>query len=119
MSTPESDAIRAVEIAIRVCEGGLTVDGIRYDTYHDADIARRTIAVKAVAQSTLLRRWVAIRPPCPWCGESITADDTYVEIAGIRVHSTNGRPCAEDYTDRGMECYASPCDNRLHLVRDS
>ena len=117
MLTSERDAVRAVELAIMACEGALTVDGIRYDTHHDAEVARRTVAEQAVTQSALLRRWIAIRPPCPWCGESITADDTYVDIAGVRIHSTTGRPCAGEYAVSGRQCYAAPRGHALHLVR--
>ena len=108
MLTSEKDAIRAVELAIMACEGTVTVDGIRYAKYHDAEIARQAIAEKAVAQSTLLRRWIAILPPCPWCGESISTEDARVEIAGVQVHSTTGRPCAGEYAESRSDCYAAP-----------
>jgi hypothetical protein len=116
MLTSERDAIRAVELAIIACEGGLVVDGVPYSNNYEADRARRAVAERAVAESGLLRRWVAIRPPCPWCGESITADDTYVEIAGVRVHSTTGRPCAGEYSASDSACYAATRSRALHLV---
>jgi hypothetical protein len=56
----------------------------------------------------VLRRWIAIRPPCPWCGESIAADDAYVEVDGIQVRSTTGRPCAGEYDPCDAERYALP-----------
>jgi hypothetical protein len=116
MQTSERDAVWAVELAIMACEGGLTVDRIRYDTVREAAIARRWIAEMAVGESTLLRRWVAIRPPCFWCGEAITVDDHYIEVEGVQVHSSNGRPCSQEYLGRVHRYCSTPPGRQLYLV---
>ena len=97
MSPSEFDAITAVELAIVASEGETTVDGVDYPTPSAAATARRTLAFLAVAQSSLLRRYIAIRPPCPWCGCEIGPDDASVLLRGRRLHNTESRPCMREY----------------------
>lgn len=117
MHTSERDAIRAVELAIMACEGGMVVGGIPYQTIRAADTARVLAAQRAVRESAYLRRWIAIRPWCGWCGEMITADDAFIEVNGIQVHSSNGRPRNEEVLGRPKRYCAAPPGRSLYLVQ--
>ena len=86
MSPSEERAIRAVEVGIIATEGLWSVDGTPFTSYIEAELARHNLAQRAVAEASLLRRYIRVEPPCAWCGCAIKA------LAGNRRQSAQRSP---------------------------
>jgi len=99
MSPLEERAIRAVEVGIIAQEGLMTVDGTPFTSYVQAELARHSLAERAVAEASLLRRYIRVEPPCAWCGFPIKPNQESREIAGRLLHDTDELRCAQEFDD--------------------
>ena len=97
MSPSEERAVRAVELGIIACEGLLVVDGIPRASYIDAELARRSLAERAVTEAAILRRYIRLDPPCAWCGAEIKPIQESREIDGRLLHDTPELECAREF----------------------
>jgi hypothetical protein len=99
MSSSEERAIRAVEVGIIATEGLMTVDGTPFTSYIQAELARHTLAERAVVEASLLRRYIRVEPPCAWCGCAIKPNQESREIGGRLLHDTDELRCAREFDD--------------------
>jgi hypothetical protein len=97
MSPSEERAIRAVEVGIIATEGLMTVDGTPFTSYVQAELARHNLARRAVAEASLLRRYIRVEPPCAWCGFPIKPNQESREIDGRLLHDTDELRCAQEF----------------------
>ena len=103
MSSSVERSIRAVELAIIAAEGMMTVDGVPFTSYIDAELARRSLAERAIAEASLLRRYLRLEPPCAKCGLQIKPTQNARVVDGRLCHDTDERQCAQEYEDDAME----------------
>jgi hypothetical protein len=99
MSPSEARAIRAVEVGIIATEGLWSVDGTPFTSYIEAELARHNLAQRAVAEASLLRRYIRVEPPCAWCGCAIKPNQESREIDGRLLHDTDELRCAQEFDD--------------------
>jgi hypothetical protein len=90
---------RAVELAMIASEGVTVVNGVRYDSWIDAELARRSLAEQAIAEASILLRYVRLEPPCAYCGFSIRPTQLSREIDGRLFHDTDADQCAQAFED--------------------
>jgi hypothetical protein len=99
MSPSEQRAVRAVEVGIIALEGLMTVDGTPFTSYVQAELARQSLAERAVSEASLLCRYVCVEPPCAWCGCTIRPNQESREIGGRLLPDTPELPCAQELDD--------------------
>jgi hypothetical protein len=99
MSPSEERAVRAVEHGIIAMEGLWSVDGVQFTSYIEAELARHALAERAVAEASLLRRYIRVEPPCAWCGFPIKSKQEAREIGGRLLHDTDELRCAQEFDD--------------------
>jgi hypothetical protein len=104
MSPSAERAIRAVEVGIIATEGLMTVDGTPFTSYIEAELARHNLATRAVAEASLLRRYIRLEPPCAWCGFAIKPNQESREIDGRLLHDTDELRCAQEF-DEDLDDY--------------
>jgi hypothetical protein len=98
MSSQER-VIRAVELAIIDTEGLMVVNGTPFTSYIDAELARRTLAERAIAEASILCRYVRLEPPCAECGFNIKPWQASREVDGRLFHDSDEHPCAQAFED--------------------
>jgi hypothetical protein len=99
MSSSLARAVQFVELAIIAKEGALVVDGVRFTSAVEAELARGALAERAVAEASLLCRYVSLHPSCGRCGYPIAATQHAREIGGQLYHDEDGLVCAQDFED--------------------
>lgn len=100
MSEAESRAVHYVELAIVAKEGSLVVDGTSHISAIEAELARRALAERAVAEASLLCRYVTLCPSCAWCDNKITPAQHTRDISGRLYHDDDSAPCAQEFEDQ-------------------
>lgn len=103
MSSQER-TIRAVELAIIGTEGMMVVNGTAYTSFIDAELARRALAERAIAEASILCRYVRLEPPCPECGFAIKPWQSCREVDGRLFHDTDEHQCAQVFEDSTGRC---------------
>lgn len=100
MESSEARAIRFIELAILAKEGALAVGGVPFTSAIESELARRTLAERAVAEATLLLQYVPLNPACGWCDRPITVAQLTREVNG-RLYHDNGDDltCAQLFED--------------------
>jgi hypothetical protein len=73
------------------------------------------LAERAVAEASLLCRYLTLCPRCGWCGDGILPAQNAREINGRLYHDEDGHPCAQSFDD---ECDSYAADRAtLHSTR--
>jgi hypothetical protein len=115
MTSSTARAIRLVELAIIATEGTRVVDGVPFTSAIDAELARHVLAERAVAEASLLCRYVELCPTCSWCGNTILPAQRTREISGHFYHEEDGLSCAQAFDD---ECDSYAVERAtLHSTR--
>jgi hypothetical protein len=115
MTSSTARAIRLVELAIVAKEGTQVVDGVAFTSAIDAELARHVLAERAVAEASLLCRYVKLCPTCSWCGNTILPAQHTREINGHFYHEEDGLSCAQAFDD---ECDSYAAERAtLHSTR--
>jgi hypothetical protein len=70
----------------------------RRTSYLKAELARHNLAQRAVAETSLLRRYIRVEPPCAWCGCAIKPNQAR-EIDGRLLYDTDELRCAQEFDD--------------------
>jgi hypothetical protein len=99
MSSSRERSIRAVELAVIASEGPMVVDGVRFTSYIDAELARRAFAERVIDEAQLLCRYLRLEPPCAWCGSQIKPTQATREVDGRLFHDTDELQCAQAFED--------------------
>lgn len=99
MVSPEARAVHFVELAIRAQEGPLVVDGVPFRSAIQTELARHCLAERAVAEASLLFRFLSLNPACAWCDAPIRQTQDAREVEGRLYHDEAGLPCARDFED--------------------
>jgi hypothetical protein len=97
-------SIHAVELAIIAAEGTMVVEGVRHESWVDAYIARHALAERAIAEASIVLRYVRLEPPCAYCGFSIRPTQLSREIDDRLFHDTDEHPCAQAFEDEAGPC---------------
>jgi hypothetical protein len=106
VSPSEERAVRAVEVGIIATEGLWSVDGTPFTSYIEAELARHALAERAVAEASLLRRYIRVEPPCAWCGCEIKPNQESRQIGGRLLHDTDELRCAQEF-DNDLDDYTA------------
>ena len=106
MVSSEARAIYAVELAIIRQEGALAVNGVPFTSAIEAELARRSVAERTVAEASRFGRPI-LDPSCAWCDERITPEQDARVVYGRLYHQGNDTPdCAVQFEDE-CEAYAA------------
>jgi hypothetical protein len=115
MTSSTARAVQFVELAIIAKEGRLVVDGVPFTSAIDAALARHVLAERAVAEASLLCRYVKLCPRCGWCGYAILPAQHTREINSRLYHDGENLGCAQAFDD---ECDSYAAERAtLHSTR--
>jgi hypothetical protein len=117
MSESDQRITRFIELAIIAREGPRTVAGVQHESTISAELARRALAERIVAEASLLRDYIVLDPECFGCAGAITAGQESQEIQGHLYHNTDDLPCAREFEDNAAsyitEYHATHPDGEL------
>ncbi|HXB27488.1 MAG TPA: hypothetical protein VNV25_22355 [Gemmatimonadaceae bacterium] len=115
MTSSTARAVQFVELAIIAKEGTRVVDGVPFTSTIDAALARHVLAERAVAEASLLCRYVKLCPICGWCGYAILSTQHARQINSRLYHDEEDLSCAQAFDD---ECDSYAAERAtLHSTR--